>query len=242
MKFAASGRLDSRARNNSDEVVEQLGIAIVAGEYPADTLIPLDPDLEEIFGVSRTVIREAKKTLVAKGLLQSKAKVGTRVRPAADWSMFDPDVLRWHTVTRRSDGFIDDLFEIRLILEPEAAAMLAGKQDAEGIGALAILADRLARTEGLRDFLTLDLEFHKAILRASDNRFMRSLGDLVEITYNVLLNRLDRKVSPMQVGSMAEDAAGSHRKLVQAIGEGDAAGARAAMVAVIHEARARMKE
>ena len=94
MTFVASGGLGSRIGNHTAHVVEQLGRAIVAGEYPPETMIPLDPDISEMFDVSRTVVREAKKTLIAKGLIQSKAKVGTHVRPAEQWNMFDPDVLR----------------------------------------------------------------------------------------------------------------------------------------------------
>ena len=93
----AGGAGAERASNHTAFVVDQLGRSIVAGEYPAETMIPLDPDLCEMFGVSRTVVREAKKTLIAKGLIQSKAKVGTHVRPAVEWNLFDEDVLRWHT-------------------------------------------------------------------------------------------------------------------------------------------------
>ncbi|WP_068311700.1 FadR/GntR family transcriptional regulator [Aliiruegeria sabulilitoris] len=105
MNFTSSGGFAERALNSTMQVVEQLGLGIVAGKYPQGTLIPFDPDLEDMFGVSRTVIREAKRILVAKGLLESKAKVGTRVRPATDWSMFDVDALRWHASLRQSRRF-----------------------------------------------------------------------------------------------------------------------------------------
>ena len=132
MTFVATGGLGSQIGNHTDQVVEQLGRAIVAGEYPPETMIPLDPDISEMFDVSRTVVREAKKTLIAKGLIQSKAKVGTHVRPASEWNMFDPDVLRWHAALNNQRPFLEDLFEIRLIFEPAAAGSAAKRAtDAE---------------------------------------------------------------------------------------------------------------
>ena len=118
----AGGPSLSRPSTTLPKLLINSVMAIVSGDYAEQTMIPLDPDLEEMFGVSRTVIREAKKTLVGKGLLQSKAKVGTRVRPSSDWSMFDPDVLRWHASLRKPGPFLNELHEIRLIFEPAAAA------------------------------------------------------------------------------------------------------------------------
>ena len=91
MTVVSSDARRERASNHTNFVVEQTGRAIVAGEYPPETMIPLDPDLCEMFGVSRTVVREAKKTLAGKGLIQSKAKVGTHVRRPDDWNMFDEE-------------------------------------------------------------------------------------------------------------------------------------------------------
>ena len=238
MNLALSGRLEGPGRSNNTDVVDQLGIAIVAGEYPEDTLIPLDPDLEEMFGVSRTVIREAKKTLVAKGLLQSKAKVGTRVRPSADWNMFDSDVLNWHASIRRRSGFINDLFEIRLILEPEAAALVAAAPHRpEPVRTLRRLHGELAQAASSREFLTLDLEFHRAILRASENCFMRSLGDLVEVAYRVLMDRHPAEGGTGRSLSAPLEIMTGHGALIAALSGADSAGARSAMTGIIQIVR-----
>ncbi len=180
MNFASAAGTPQQAFSNTSKVVDQLGTAIVCGDYAEGTMIPLDPDLEEMFGVSRTVIREAKKTLVGKGLLQSKAKVGTRVRPAADWSMFDPDVLRWHASLRKPGPFLEELFEIRLILEPAAAGHVAGRADDIENLHLTRLAERMFVAQDPLGFARANVAFHTAILDLSGNRFLSSLGDMVQ--------------------------------------------------------------
>ncbi|MEO7221708.1 MAG: GntR family transcriptional regulator, partial [Devosia sp.] len=81
------------ARSHSIRVVDDLGLAIVSGQRAEGSLLPGDFELLERFGVSRTVLREALKTLAAKGMVQARARVGTRVRPRSSWNLFDPDVL-----------------------------------------------------------------------------------------------------------------------------------------------------
>ena len=66
-----------RAHSNHAEVARTIGIDIIAGRYPEGAKIPGDAELTLIFGVSRPVLRESVKTLVAKGLLTTKARVGT---------------------------------------------------------------------------------------------------------------------------------------------------------------------
>ncbi|WP_068116549.1 FadR/GntR family transcriptional regulator [Tropicimonas marinistellae] len=242
MNFTAPGGLSQRALNNTMHVVEQLGLAIVAGEYPENTLVPLDPDLEEMFGVSRTVVREAKKTLVAKGLLESKAKVGTRVRPASEWSMFDPDVLRWHASLRKSRNFLEELFEIRLIFEPAAARLVALRATPEQRRRLEQHVEKLAHAGSRREFVAADLEFHTDLLGMTGNRFMHSLGDLVQTTLFTLLDRELRSAGEMGGPELLEKRAAEHRAIVTAIAQQDAQRAHDAMAHVIRSAKLRMDE
>ncbi|SFC87509.1 FadR/GntR family transcriptional regulator [Tropicimonas isoalkanivorans] len=236
MNFTSPGGFAERALNSTMHVVEQLGLGIVAGEYPQGTLIPFDPDLEEMFGVSRTVVREAKKILVAKGLLESKAKVGTRVRPATEWSMFDIDVLRWHASLRQQRGFLKELFEIRLVFEPAAAAMAARRAGPEECRSLEELVRALSQATTRREFIAADLEFHTAILGMTRNRFMHSLGDLVQTTLITLLEReVDAQTTFRSPEELAHSAA-KHRAIVQAIADRDPDRAEAAMKLVIHGA------
>ena len=236
MNFTVPGGFTARALNSTMHVVEQLGLGIVAGEYPQGTLLPFDPDLEEMFGVSRTVVREAKKILVAKGLVESKAKVGTRVRPATEWSMFDVDVLRWHASLRQSRGFLAELFEIRLVFEPAAAAMVARRAGPADCTRLEARVKALSQATTRRDFIAADLGFHTEILGLTGNRFMHSLGDLVQTTLVKVFEREVHAQTSFRSNAELEKSAAQRREIVQAIADHDPERAHEAMEHVIRSA------
>ncbi len=230
MNFVTEGGLRERSFNHTAHVVEELGKAIVSGEYPAGTMIPLDPDISEMFDVSRTVVREAKKTLIAKGLIQSKAKVGTHVRAKSEWNMFDTDVLRWHGALKQNAEFLAELFEIRLVFEPAAAekmALIAKPQDCDQLYAL---IDALSKSTSSRvEFAVADLEFHKALLRMTGNRFLQSLGDIVQASlFSVFV-----AAAPENDENNMGEIVNRHREIVDAIRDGDETRAREAMIEVI---------
>ncbi len=235
MTVAASGSPSARASNHTHFVVDQIGRAIVAGEYPADTMIPLDPDLCEMFDVSRTVVREAKKTLAAKGLIQSKAKVGTHVRRSDEWNMFDEDVLRWHTSVKNPGRFYDELFEIRLIFEPAAAAAAARRANEVDCNLLFDLCDRLAGATSRADFAVADYEFHHHVLKLSGNRFLHSLGDMVQTAlYSLFLIEAQENLLAIKA-----EVVRNHRDIAKAIASGVPEAAHTAMLKVIREGHAR---
>lgn len=82
-------------KNIHGRTLELLGEAVVSGRYAIGASIPSEPVLGEELGVSRTVVREAIKSLAAKGLIVTGPKVGTRVLPKDKWNWFDPDVITW---------------------------------------------------------------------------------------------------------------------------------------------------
>lgn len=231
MNFVHAGGREERASNHTTFVVDQLGRAIIAGEYPEGTMIPLDPDLCEMFGVSRTVVREAKKTLIAKGLIMSKAKVGTHVRPSDDWNMFDEDVLMWHAAQKNPTQFYEELFEIRMIFEPAAAAKAATMANSVDSARLTELCDNMENATDRAAFAVADLEFHKQILKLSHNRFLHSLGDMVQTAlYSMFMAEANDAFPQSKV-----EVARRHRAIAVAIACGEAATARAAMTEVISE-------
>src|SRR5258708_3218416 len=93
-------------RNVHDFLANQLGTEIISGMFPPGSLLPGEAELRQRFDVSRTALREAFRALNAKGLIASRPKIGTRVRPKAEWNMLDPDVLAWHLQTAPTDDFI----------------------------------------------------------------------------------------------------------------------------------------
>jgi DNA-binding FadR family transcriptional regulator len=109
---ASATRRRTPLRTLQSQVVDQLGIAIIGGEFPPETTLPIDSALQDRFGVSRTVLREALKALAAKNLIASRARIGTVVLPRRDWSLFDPDVLAWHFETGPDIAFLRSLAEI----------------------------------------------------------------------------------------------------------------------------------
>lgn len=237
MSFVHSGARSEKASNHTNFVVEQLGRAIVAGEYPQKTMIPLDPDICEMFGVSRTVVREAKKTLIAKGLIQSKAKVGTHVRSPDDWNMFDEDVLLWHATQKNPTKFYDDLFEIRMIFEPAAAARAAERANLIDTARLTELCDDMENATDHASFAIADYEFHKQVLKLSNNRFLRSLGDMVQTAlYSMFMAEADKAFPDSKI-----DVACKHRTIALAIASGEAGKARNAMTDVIRDSNNRTR-
>ena len=93
--------------------VDWLGCWIAAGQVKPGETIKVEADLGEQLGVSRTVIREAIKTLVAKGMLEVGPKVGTRVLPVRRWNLFDPQVVGWLSRSGLPENFVDDLLDLR---------------------------------------------------------------------------------------------------------------------------------
>src|SRR5262249_6647540 len=132
-----------RAHSNHAEVARSIGVDIIAGRYAEGTRLPGDAELTATFGVSRPVLRESVKTLVAKGLLTTKARVGTVVRERGAWNMFDADVLAWHLDAGIDKRFLNDLAEIRLAVEPRAAALAAARCSEEDIAELRRSMDRM---------------------------------------------------------------------------------------------------
>src|SRR3954464_13276365 len=112
-------------KNVHGNTVDHLGQAIVGGKYPPGQSIPPEPMLCEELGVSRTVVREAVKSLIAKGLVSSGPKVGTRVLASDQWNWFDPDVIVWQSKAGLTAEFLRDLQDLRRVVEPAAVRMAA---------------------------------------------------------------------------------------------------------------------
>jgi DNA-binding FadR family transcriptional regulator len=170
----------SRARSAHDLVAHGIGQNIMQGHFPIGSILPGDAELMELFGVSRTALREALKTLAAKGLIESKTKVGTKVLDRNNWNMFDADILGWHLEMGVDAHFLGWLFEIRQALEPLACATAALRRTPEQLEDMrkALLA-MYACESNRQGFTKADLAFHQAILEASGNPFLQSIGSVI---------------------------------------------------------------
>jgi DNA-binding FadR family transcriptional regulator len=166
-------------RSLHGQAASALGSHIISGRIPPGAVLPPEAELTQDLGVSRSVLREAILVLTAKGLLESRQRLGTRVRAREHWNLLDPDILDW-MLESADDTQILNLFEIRMVVEPAMAAIAAERASPERIGKIgAALKGMEAAIESLEDFIPPDLEFHEEILRASGNEFLGALGTLV---------------------------------------------------------------
>jgi DNA-binding FadR family transcriptional regulator len=225
-----AGESKARSRSHTTRVVNDLGLGIVSGKLSEGSLLPGDQELLGKYRVSRTVLREALKTLSAKGLVKARARVGTRVTPRSSWNLFDSDVLLWYAESGFEPEFLAHLAEIRMALEPEAAALAAQRRTAEGLATIEAWAERMAKPEiSPADFVKADLGFHLAVAEAAANPFFISISTLVELVLVAMLTIS----SPAEDSAELKNSVAQHRRIAKAIADEKPDEARRAMQAVI---------
>jgi len=198
-------------KNVHGHTVDRIGEAIVAGRYAIGGTLPAEPLLCDEFGVSRTVVREAVKSLAAKGLLVAGPKVGTRVLPSDSWNWFDPDVVAWQTQAGLTREFLRDLQELRRVVEPAAVRMAAERATARDIAEIeAAYAGMRQAIEHGGDYVANDLRFHQGLLRAGGNRMMvqmsKAIGALLRTSFEVSTTLLDGPASSLPLHRAVLDA------------------------------------
>ena len=215
-------------RNLTYGMLDNLGRAIVTGHYDQRTF-PTEAELARQHGVSRSVTREAVKMLTAKGLLSARPRQGTVIQPAGNWNLFDTDVLRWLLERKFSIELLVHFNQLRVAIEPEAAALAAGFAGPGDHRDIAAGLERMRAAEaGEEDPLDADIAFHVAILRASKNPFYAQFRDVVATALRTSI-RFTNRIK----GRTANIA--DHQAVAEAILAGDAAAARAAMRRLIQD-------
>jgi DNA-binding FadR family transcriptional regulator len=166
-----------RIKNVHGRTLEILGESIVSGEYAVGEVLPREQLLCEQLGISRTIVREVVKSLVAKGLLMTGPKVGTRVQPFEAWNWFDPDLVAWQLRVGITRDFLRDLQELRSIVEPAGVRLAAERATADDIAEIeAAFAGMVQAVADGGDYVTSDLRFHQGLLRASRNRMLMQMS------------------------------------------------------------------
>jgi DNA-binding FadR family transcriptional regulator len=179
-----------RSFNLTQSIVHNLGIAIVTKQYCAGAAFPVESELCKHYGVSRSVLREAVKMLTAKGLLGARPRQGTFVQPEGRWNLLDPDVLHWLLERSFSLSLLVEFTQIRLAIEPQAAALAAKTGSADQKAAVQFALERMiAASRGRDDPLESDIAFHVAILAASNNRFYQQLEEMVRTALRFSIRR-----------------------------------------------------
>ncbi len=217
-------------------LAEELGADIVAGRWPQGRALAMET-LETRYGMSRTVVREVVRTLAARGLVRSRRRVGVVVRPASDWHVLDPEVIRWRLAGPGRADQLRSLSELRRGFEPEAAALAAARADDADCRALATAVTGMRRTGARGDleaYLTHDVDFHTTLLRAAGNEMLLALAPVV---VEVLAGRTHHHLMPHHP---EPEAIRLHGEVADAVAVGDGVRARAAMEAILAEAQRAM--
>jgi DNA-binding FadR family transcriptional regulator len=219
-------------RRRLSPLADEIGARIVSGELGEGQSLS-----ERMFpparAVSRTSFREAAKVLEGKGLVRARQNTGTLVAPRGNWHLLDPDVLAWRIAAGNIDSFIQDFFDFRASIEPLAAESAARRCDA---GAIAVIRDALETMRALEEtepfgdrYVAADVQFHSGIFRAASNEFLVAVGHMLEVPLMLSFTLH----SSLNVGP--PNRLELHREVLDAIGDGDPAGARTASLALLHD-------
>jgi GntR family transcriptional regulator, galactonate operon transcriptional repressor len=216
------------------EVVHQLGLLVLGNETAPGATLPDETALSERFGVSRTVVREAIKVLASKGLVESRPKVGTRVRPRRCWNLLDPDVLAWRYEAGPDEGFLEEISEVRRVIEPAAAALAAERSTPDEAAEILAWCDRMevAAVDDGDDYIDADMAFHTAILDACHNDLLAQLSDTITMAL-----RVSRRLTVTVPGSSLA-AMPAHQAVARAIADHDPRAAERAMRALLRDTAA----
>ena len=219
-------------------VLDRLGARIVAGELPAGHVLTLDR-IDHEYAVSRSVSRETVRVLESMGLVESRRRVGVTVLARAQWNVFDPRVIRWRLAGEDRTNQLLSLSELRIGIEPSAAALAARRATPEQCGEMTGAVMQMAvhgKSGDLEAYLAADTVFHQTLLAASGNEMLQALGAVVA---EVLAGRTHHHLMP---STPNPDAIGLHEAVARAVRMGDAVAARDAMRLIIDEAADAMRE
>ncbi|HLW26771.1 MAG TPA: FadR/GntR family transcriptional regulator [Kiloniellales bacterium] len=209
------------------QVAREIAQRILTGTYPPEQTIPVESVLVEEFGVSRSALREAIKLLTAKGLLATRPKLGTQVRPEAQWSHLDPDLLAWRAELGVEEEFARHLAEVRQLFESEAAALAAVRASPAQRQLILEAVVDMEQAGSLDQQVAADLAFHRHILEAAGNPLLLSLGGAV---WGALAQSFAAGVKDKDAWTGALDR---HRHVAKAIAAGEPEAARSAMLEII---------
>lgn len=219
-----------------DAVCRTLAIEMLDGKWPAGESLTLE-DVQNRFGISRTVAREVAKTLESMGAVTVRRRVGLVARPFSDWQALNHQVIEWRLHSTQRERQLSSLTELRLAVEPAAAASAARLASIDVKAKFPVYAAQMRQiaesneegAAGLTKFHDLDVEFHTLILRESGNELFAALADTIA---TVLRGRVELVKYPMKPKPAALDA---HDAVADAIAKGDPERARKAMFDIVDE-------
>ncbi|WP_347557692.1 FadR/GntR family transcriptional regulator [Robbsia sp. KACC 23696] len=217
-------------KSRHGQIVQDIGTDIVSGRLKPGERLPAEPLLCETYGVSRPVLREATRVLVAKGLVVSKPRVGSIVRASEDWHLLDPDVLYWTLNSMPESDFFRSLLTVRRIIEPAAAALAATAADAEDVKRIESAYADMAAAQTADGLLEPDLAFHRTIMAATHNRMLAYIGNMLSLALSESIKLTSRHPDTHALSLPR------HKAILTAIQNRDPLGARQASLVQLENA------
>lgn len=228
----AAGKSNARTQRRSlrlhGTIARDLGVQIVSGRYKPGDLLNGEIAASDRLHVSRGAYREAVRILAAKGLVESRPKVGTKVSQPDRWHLLDPDVLSWIFEFEPDEKLLNNLFELRRIIEPEAAALAARRRTEAHLETMSRALDGMAKYTLADEAGRLaDQEFHSVLLSASGNAFLATLttGVGAAVSWTTIFKQRDNP--------LARDPVPDHRKVYDAVKASDPTAAHKAMMNLV---------
>ncbi|WP_436893915.1 FadR/GntR family transcriptional regulator [Siccibacter turicensis] len=216
-------------KNLSYVLAEKLARLILKGDYAPGTILPGEIELGEMFGVSRTAVREAVKTLTAKGMVLPRPRIGTRVMPQAHWNFLDKELLSWWMTDANFNEVVKNFLVMRHSLEPQACLLAAISGTPDQKAALTATQAEMAALESafVRErWIEVDMAWHEQIYAMSGNPFLISFASLFRpVYYNYFTAITTDTVIKLDL----------HRSVVDAINEGNGEAALKACQALLLE-------
>lgn len=213
-------------RNLSYKLAEAIGRRILEGETAPGDILPGEVELGEMYGVSRTAVREAIKMLAAKGLVLPRPRIGTRVMPKKNWNYLDQDLLAWLSFDKHSE-IIAEFQKVRQTLEPQAAALAAinaSDDERQELHQLMLEMHALGDDFNQERWIEVDTRFHQLIYFASGNHFISPFGNL----FKAVFEKYFRVVTREQILKLE-----LHQQIVDGILERDSDKAYQASLALV---------
>ncbi len=211
------------------QVSQALAIQVLNGTFPPGATLPPEGELCHMMGVSRTTVRGAVQSLVAKGLIEVGPSRGTRVLPKRSWNLLDSEVVEWLLQVRLDARLIEQIYEMRECFEPKAAVLAAARGTDADLSRIKSTFEVLAasRTGSQDEATAADVAFHTSILTGSGNDFIASFSNMVSPTLRVSFE-VARRRKPLSLEDIEQ-----HRAIMEAILHRDAEGAAKATEALL---------
>ena len=222
-------------RGLNTHIARDIARKILSGELASGDILPSEIELGEQFGVSRTALREALKLLTSKGLLESRPKIGTRVKERSQWNMLDPQLLEWMQGMEATEEIYHQFLEFRKAIEPHAtalAAINASKQQRIDLSRIYRQMCHVAENFDPLHWVDVDTQFHRMIFISSGNCFYVPFGNVLTTIFKWFF-----EYSSKEGGMCLHE----HKMIYEAIMAGDDGAAYSASLSLMKGHKHRLK-